>query len=239
MNADERRSVMLGEEVAAMTEAEWLATTDPTPMLEFLRGNASERKLRLFMIACARLLWERIPPGEMREAVEAAERGADGVPWEDELKGYCDQLYRLPVDSGRSTGTNWFKDQSPEKLGVYFTVLKTTGAGCGVLTVIPMLARSMGGPHILPLIGPRMPDLLRDIFGNPYRPLTLDPAWLIPPAVDLSHTMYQSRDFSKMLDLAQSLQDAGCESADVLDHCRGPGPHARGCWVVDLLLGKK
>src|SRR5262245_11043287 len=114
----------------------------------------------------------------------------------------------MPVDSGR----NWFKDQSPEKLGVYFTVLKTTGAGCGVLSVIPMLARAMGGPYILPLIGARQPDLLRDIFGNPYQPLTPDPAWLIPPAVDLARTMYQNRDFAEMPALADALQDAGCDS---------------------------
>jgi hypothetical protein len=128
-----------------MTEAEWLACADPEPMLEFLRGKASERKLRLLMIACARQLWERIPPGEMREAVEAAERCADGVPWGDELGGYCDRLYRMPVDAGRKTGQNWFKAQSSEELGVYFTVLNTTGAGCGVLTIIPRLAASAGG----------------------------------------------------------------------------------------------
>jgi hypothetical protein len=140
-------------------------------MMEFLRDRGSERKLRLFMIACARMLWDRVPPGEMREAVEAAERCADGTPWEDELKGYCDRLHRMPVDAGRTTGSNWFKDQSREKLGVYFTVLKTTGAGCGVLTIIPTLARSTGGPFILPLTGAHQPGLLRDIFGNPFRPV--------------------------------------------------------------------
>jgi hypothetical protein len=207
-------------------------------MLEFLRNRASERKLRLFMIACPRLLWERVPPGEMREAVEAAERCSDGVPWEDELKGHCDRLYRLPVDSGRSTEPNWFKDRSPEKLGVYFTVLKTTGAGCGVLSIVPMLARSAGGPYILTLIGARQPDLLRDIFGSPYRPLDPDPTWHIPPVVDLARTMYESRDFSRMPALAGALQDAGCNNPDVLAHCRSGGPHVRGCWVVDLLLGK-
>ena len=50
--------------------------------------------------------------------------------------------------------------------------------------------------------------------------------------------MYASRDFSPMPILADALQDAGCDSADILDHCRGSGPHVRGCWVVDLVLGK-
>ena len=222
-----------------MTEQEWLAATDPTPMLEFLRGKASERKLRLFMVACARLLWERVPPGEMREAVEAAERAADGVLWEDELKGYCDRLYRLPVDRGREAGRNWFTEQSPEELGVYFTVLKTTGAGCGVLSVIPRLATSTGGPFILPLIGARQPDLIRDIFRNPFRPVTYNSSWLTAAVLDLACSMYDSRDFSRMPVLADALQDAGCDNEDILNHCRIEGPHVRGCWVVDLLTGRK
>lgn len=222
-----------------MTEAEWQSATDPTPMLEFLRGRASERKLRLLMVACARLLWGRVPPGEMREAVEAAERAADGVPWEDELTGYCDRLYRMPVDAGRKTGQNWFKDQSSEELGVYFTVLKTTGAGCGILTIIPRLATSTGGPFILPLIGSLLPHLIRDIFGNPFRPVTFSPDWRTDSVLSLAKQMYDGREFSAMPILADALQDAGCDSEDVLDHCRGGGPHVRGCWVVDLVLGKE
>jgi hypothetical protein len=222
-----------------VTEAEWLAATDPTPMLEFLRGNAGERKLRLFMVACARLIWELVPPGEMREAVEAAERAADGVPWEDELKGYCNRLYRLPVERSKEAGRNWFTDQSPEGLGVYFTVLKTTGAGCGILSVIPRLATSTGGPFILPLVGALQPDLIREMFGNPFRPVTFAPPWRTDKTVSLARTLYDSRDFAAMPILADALQDAGCDCADVLEHCRGPGPHVRGCWVVDLVLGRE
>ena len=81
-------------------------------------------------------------------------------------------------------------------------------------------------------------DLLRDIFGNPFRPVALDPAWLTSDVVALARGMYESRDFSAMPILADALQDAGCDNPDVLDHCRGAGPHVRGCWVVDLLLGK-
>ncbi len=81
-------------------------------------------------------------------------------------------------------------------------------------------------------------DLIRDIFGNPFRPATADPRWLTISAVALAQHMYQSRDFSPMPALADALQDAGCDSEDILSHCRGPGPHVRGCWVVDLLLGK-
>jgi hypothetical protein len=79
---------------------------------------------------------------------------------------------------------------------------------------------------------------IRDIFGNPFRPATLDPAWRTSTVTALAAQVYESRDFGAMPILADALQDAGCDSADILDHCRGGGPHVRGCWVVDLVLGK-
>ena len=84
--------------------------------------------------------------------------------------------------------------------------------------------------------------LLRDIFGNPFRPFLPSPAysaWLTTTVLGSADVMYKSRDFSAMPILADALQDAGCDNPDILDHCRGPGPHVRGCWVVDLLLGKE
>ncbi|AWM42176.1 hypothetical protein C1280_07730 [Gemmata obscuriglobus] len=79
---------------------------------------------------------------------------------------------------------------------------------------------------------------LRDIFGNPFRPIIFVPEWRTDTAVALAHQMYESRDFSAMPILADALQDAGCTSDDILNHCREPGEHVRGCWAVDLVLGK-
>jgi hypothetical protein len=80
--------------------------------------------------------------------------------------------------------------------------------------------------------------LTRDIFGNPFRPVAFDPAWRTSTVVQLAQGVYESRDFSALPILADALQDAGCEDAELLGHCRGPGPHLRGCWAVDLVLGK-
>jgi hypothetical protein len=77
----------------------------------------------------------------------------------------------------------------------------------------------------------------RDIFANPFRPVAFE-SWRTSTVVTLAQQMYDSRDFALMPILGDALQDAGCESADILDHCRGDGPHVRGCWVVDLVLGK-
>ena len=87
--------------------------------------------------------------------------------------------------------------------------------------------------------------LLRDIFRNPFRPISIAPAWLTPTVLALAQAAYDNRNLpSGMLDndhvavLADALEDAGCDNAEILNHCRQPGEHVRGCWVVDLLLRK-
>jgi hypothetical protein len=84
--------------------------------------------------------------------------------------------------------------------------------------------------------------LLHDVFGPlPFRPISIDPTWLTwhdGLLVSMAQRMYDSRDFSDMPVLADALEEAGCTDPDILAHCRGPGPYIRGCWVVDLLLGK-
>ena len=81
--------------------------------------------------------------------------------------------------------------------------------------------------------------LAREIFGNPFRPVTLNPAWLTSTVLALANGIYSERAFDRMPILADALQDAGCDNEDILTHCRQSGEHTRGCWVVDLLLGKE
>ncbi len=81
--------------------------------------------------------------------------------------------------------------------------------------------------------------LIDDIFGNPFRPVAFSPEWRTDTAVAIARQMYASRDFGAMPILADALQDAGCDRADVLDHCRAEDVHVRGCWVIDLVLGKR
>jgi hypothetical protein len=81
--------------------------------------------------------------------------------------------------------------------------------------------------------------LLRDIAGNPFVPVVFDVCWRTEAVVGLARGMYESRDFGPLPVLADALEDAGCADPSVLAHCRGGGPHVRGCWVVDLVLGKE
>jgi hypothetical protein len=82
----------------------------------------------------------------------------------------------------------------------------------------------------------RQCGVVREVFGNPFRPVAIDPTWQTPDVVALAGRIYHDRRFDRMPELADTLEDAGCTDADLLGHPRGPGPHARGCWALDLLL---
>jgi hypothetical protein len=86
---------------------------------------------------------------------------------------------------------------------------------------------------------PIVMPMIQDVFHRRlFNPITLCPSWLTSTVVSLANQMYDSRDFSVMPILADALQDASCENEEVLTHCRGPGPHVRGCWLLDLILSK-
>jgi len=207
-----------------MTEAEWLACTDPTPMLEFLRDKGSERKLRLFACACCRRIWHLLTDERSRKAVEAAEQFADGeidVKTLGAAHAAAWPVVTTASDPAYCPGQAALCAAAPQPIRLilylilYTPVIEGYAANC---------------------------DLLGDIFGNLFRPVTLDPAWLTwhdGLLVSMAQKMYESRDFSDMAVLADALEEAGCDNADILAHCRQPGEHVRGCWVLDLLLGKE
>jgi hypothetical protein len=89
-------------------------------------------------------------------------------------------------------------------------------------------------------------SFLRDIFGNPFRPVTIAPAWLTPSVLAQAQAIYDDRilpagtiDNTRLAVLGDALENAGCEDAEILNHCRQPGEHVRGCWVIDSILGKE
>jgi hypothetical protein len=81
--------------------------------------------------------------------------------------------------------------------------------------------------------------IIRDIFGNPFCPVSINPSWRTSTVLALATGIYSDRAFDRMPILADALQDAGCSNEDILNHCRGPGPHTRGCFVIDLLTGRQ
>jgi hypothetical protein len=234
-----------------MTEADWLACTDPQVMLALLHGKASDRKLRLFAAARCRLFrpdWDDWWP--TREAVEAAEQLSDGLapagplarlhlPWRDFTRGLS---YDTTDPTGGSTVLR------PAHLGrLLVQVLSFPDAGSAAQGVLHDYLRSYfdGGWKDGPQERWAECQLLREVFGNPFRPVAIPPAWQTSPVVALAQAAYEERalpagtlDLARLAVLADALEDAGCDQADLLSHLRGPGSHVRGCWVLDLLLGK-
>jgi hypothetical protein len=221
-----------------MTEAEWLACADPTPMLEFLRGRVSDRKLRLFAVACCRRLGNRLSDRYSRKALRMAERYADAELSEDKL-GF------VWGDARRAARVAYRRQRETAEAAAMMAVsmLCETDTGRAVTAVGWAAAcEAYSGPQ------PRLADvqrgqifLLREIFGNPFRPVAADPNWLAwngGTVPKLAQSIYDERRFADLLVLADALEEAGCTNADLLDHCRRPGEHVRGCWAVDLLMGK-
>jgi hypothetical protein len=85
----------------------------------------------------------------------------------------------------------------------------------------------------------RQADIIRDLFGNPFRPVAIDPAWRSGPALALATAIYDERLYDRSPELADALASAGCSDAAILGHCRSRSDHVRGCWVVDAVLGNE
>jgi hypothetical protein len=208
-----------------VTEVEWLACPDPQKMLGFLRGQASERKLRLFACAFGRAVGDsQHQPGPSTVAV--GERYADGLASDKELATERRKWACLPEERGPVTPSAYDGAWGAvDSLARYERAWRHDPDSRSCISADAVLRRSA--------------LLLRDIFGNPFRPVTTDSGWLTPRVVTPARTIYDDRAFDRLPILADALEEAGCTNADILAHCREPGPHVRGCWVVDLLLGKE
>jgi hypothetical protein len=227
-----------------MTEAEWLTSTRLYLMWETIpelirrqKKTWWDRKYRLFGCACFRAIWDVLPDEVLHAAVVTAEKYADGKADNTDLKEASDAIVRQ---------SHWLKSVYVE----------------GCIQLLRRTARTAAESHSnssrWEKANPRLSkteqeqeqrtqqsrlavqrEMLRDIFGNPFRPVAFSPEWRTDTAIALARTMYESREFSAMPILADALQDAGCDNTDILAHCRDPKQvHVRGCWVVDLVLGR-
>src|SRR5262245_12511830 len=241
-----------------MTEAEWLACTDPTPMLAFLRGKISHRKFRLFACACCRRIWHLMPDVRLRRAVEVAERFADSRARPGERKAArtaamqaddTDASACLGLTIGSHKGR---RVGSAAKVAVTFAASRRSSVDplyCFRMA-LAALADSVDAPApprweewyaVRSAKFPEFANLLRDIVGDPYRKAALDPAclrWGSGTVAGMARHVYEESAFHDLPILADALEDAGCTDDVLVTHCRRPGGHARGCWGVDLILGQ-
>ena len=237
-----------------MAEEEWLRCPHPEYMVAALRGETSERKLRLLAVALCGRVEHLMADDGSRRAVRVAERYAD-----DRSDGH--QLAEAEASARRARDAAFVRweadtgsDTPPAGVGYWAAdaalCAVNGGAFDGVRGAVSAAGMALAwsedeslvaGPDHWPgfeLTGP-WPQVIRDVLGNPFRPVALDPSWLTPAVTAIAHSIYDERAFDRMQGLADALEEAGCTDDEVLTHCRGGGDHVRGCWVVDLLLGKK
>jgi hypothetical protein len=240
----------------AVTEAEWLAGTDPAAMLEAVRDAASPRKLRLFQVACVRRVWAYVTDPRSRALVDLVELSADGpVP---EAAALALPYDWLTDDCGGPGPAERHAFMVAGHVG-YSMLGPLHGAGFpsgdwddaraaaeGAATVVAEAAGLPDSDDHLPAYralqsaeGAAQAAFLRDLFGNPLCPVAFDPRWRSSDAAALALGIYEDRAFDRLPLLADALMDAGCGDERVLAHCRNDGPHVRGCWVVDLMLGRE
>jgi hypothetical protein len=207
-----------------MTENQWLSATDPAAMLDFLvqNGKASNRKLRLYACACAKDLpcWSA-PDEKWAWAFEVSELFAVGLATEEQLR--LAREAALEHQGGAPRYRAWVSALSAD----IDEVMRVPACAAEASDLFEDEVRADEC------------SLLRELFGNPTENTShYGPRWRTGQVQVLAQGMYDARAFDRMLVLAAALEEAGCTDVRLLEHLRGPGPHARGCWALDIVLGK-
>ncbi len=241
--------------------ARWLARQKRGAEVDFER-------LRLFACACCRRAWD-ILDQEHRQSVELIEdfvrtrapnglRAARRVRWAagNRASSEVSQAYRDFPAGHPARLQAWARNVASSAVWQAADRRPTLAAFCHseVAQAVAIVRQAQGltgadrlvndgrGRFVSPDELAAQAALLRDIVGNPFRSVTVRPAWLLwggGTVGSLARAVYDESAFDRLPILADALEEAGCDDADVLSHCRGPGEHVRGCWVLDLLLGKE
>jgi hypothetical protein len=250
-----------------VTEDQWLAATDPEPLLDHLRRKASDRKLRLFAIACCRRVDELLANTPGLTALEFAELHVDqGVVRRKGRPALEKQARRA---SREAINKQVIEFPMVAERGKCPDIACALSAAAATINTDPQNAAGNAYGYAcyaaawdeLVRCGSEISHsdsdiyrtfqrselaqqaiLFRDIFSNPFRPIAAAQSWLKGndgAAVKVAASLYNEGAFDRLPLLADALEDTGCTDAELLGHLRAPGPHVRGCWAVDLVLGKE
>lgn len=225
-----------------MTEVEWLACADPGEMLRAIRPALCGRKLRLLAAACCRCMTEDMrvheSVGRLMDAVEAF---ADGETTRAALDRVAAETSYEPPGYDWVTACRWAAGPLDGEGDATARVAHTAASGHVELLFrhVSLIGQVEAQRRAGAAESAAQAEFVRDVFSNPFRPVAFSHEWRSSTTVALARTMYEAREFSAMPILADALQDAGCDSDDVLNHCRGSRPHVKGCWVCDLVMVKE
>jgi hypothetical protein len=223
-----------------ITESEWLKAKTVIDLDLYRSAWKQFRKWRLFGAACSRRAMALTPDARLEVLAACAEEFADGLLTWAEMKKRRRTLATVRKELGDTFGPDEAKhdvlDAFDDATGK--EAIGALGADQKSRWVFAAVSRPKFDAACAREEREQV-RLARDIFGNPFRPVAFDAAWRTSTAVAIAKGMCESREFGAMPILADALQDAGCDNEDVLQHCRDAKQvHVRGCWVVDLVLGK-
>jgi hypothetical protein len=263
MSAPDWYANYLQELRAEATETEWLDAKKPYPPERLAKLFGSMRKVRLLMVGLLEPLRDLFSDGArsvfltLREWAEDDRRSLEKQPSWYQPGGPLQDYMQRTVAGVASGAVSWIVSFGGTEIrtdGTFFEVgrpgdeLALKAAEAVVLKKVGGMPPGAASPRHpwhqtwqgeFQIVQARQADLMRCVYGNPYRSVASDAAWLTSSVVPLAQGIYDDRAFDRLPILADALEDAGCTNADILSHCRKPGEHARGCWVVDLLLGKE
>jgi hypothetical protein len=237
-----------------LTEADWLSCKEPAWMLTALWDNASARKCRLVAVAVCRQLkvWRSDPC--IYEAVETAELCADERVGDEERARAEVAIREFQADIRREMGSSsplWLLEANDQAERLRRALAHAQFAEWAV-SRRSFDPRDMHGRlpadeecWVFGIENGAFAEILCEVFGNPFHPSLISPLSQTPDVIALANSAYENRELpSGTLDrehlgiLADALEEAGCMEQSVLEHLRGASYHVRGCWALDLILGK-
>lgn len=221
-----------------MSEASWLNGDDPIPMLNFVRQQIGERKLRLFCCACVQAGRESFPLSYFSSfwdrVLDLAYRLGDNLASNEEVSTQLGRLNGLACSKGCVADTHFGYGMQSELLAQPFVLSRHHELALVIGADVPWMAFWVAPPSLLKTNA----ESLRDVFGNPFHTVALDRTWLTSSVTALASDIYNGGDFGRMPMLASVLEDAGCQNEEILAHCRQTTGHVRGCWLLDLLTAR-